>query len=891
MRKRILGLCLIAVAAIGWPLLLSARRQMDQSSDGEDKYVRLMSAQSVKLLEIDGRTYRKADGPARFLHNNTWLICDTALWDVDLQIIYATGNVSIEQENTELTSDKLTYFVERNLAEFRGSLVQLRDKDNNVLRAHNLDYNTKDSIATFQGGGAMRDKDGQLIESLVGDYKSKEHLFTFTHEVNMFTDSVFIKTEQLLYDSKTTVATFPEYVEAWKDDSMISASSGSYNRTSQYFSFIRDVHMMTETREGWSDTLYYDRGLNILDLKGNAQVVDEERSVSSMAGHINYVDSTSLLTMLNDPVVIAQTQEKVDSLRSVPDSVYFRADTIIYWTVPRWKVDSVEVVLASSRLEQIADDPVMNIRVKAAEEAAKRAEEAAKNDPNRPPEPQGNGDEDASEPQDAPQQPELPILPPLAADSLGVASDSLGVAADSLGVATDSLGVASDSLGVASDSLGATAATPAKLPKDTTKIGFVRAVGKVKVLRNSMQVACDSLVYSDVDSLARLYKEPLIWNEKGRHQYQADSVWVVVKNNKMEKANLMSNAFISINEDNVLYDQIRSVEMSAYFDEDSQLRRFDAMGDATALFYIKEKEKLSTANKKESSILSAMFEKGELQSITYFENPKSDVFPIAQMKASDKQLKGFKWQGDLRPKVPLDITSRVLRESQRSYYASRPKASFVRTSKYFPGYIEKVYREIARADSLRKARSMAKPDTLDSSALAAADSLALVDSLLRNVVDSLNSQVFDDQVDVFGETEVSVDRKFLSEIGVKTASDSLAAVDSSGVVAVPTKKELDEKRKAEAAAKRAALKAERDAAREKRWEELDLRDSMKQAARDAKKHDRLEAKKAKQLARLQARKAREDAIREKYKQLYLTKWKNKLLKSTTTGSGAPSSSL
>ena len=99
--------------------------------------------------EINGQSLRKVTGPATFLHNNTYLLCDTALWNVDTKIIDAIGNVKIIQEETELQSEKMVYYIDRDLAEFRGNVVQLRDKDNNILRTRNLDYNTKDSIAVF----------------------------------------------------------------------------------------------------------------------------------------------------------------------------------------------------------------------------------------------------------------------------------------------------------------------------------------------------------------------------------------------------------------------------------------------------------------------------------------------------------------------------------------------------------------------------------------------------------------------------------------------------------------------------------------------------------------------------------------------------------------------
>ena len=153
-------------------LLLWAVPAAVRAQEKKDSLVTLVSAKSAELIERRGQNYRKVIGPARFLHNNTYLLCDTALWNVTKGVIDAIGNVQIIQDRTRLTSNTLQYVVDDNLAKFRGTLVQLEDKDKNVLRTRYLDYNTKDSVAVFQNGASMRDKDGQIIESRYGSYDS-----------------------------------------------------------------------------------------------------------------------------------------------------------------------------------------------------------------------------------------------------------------------------------------------------------------------------------------------------------------------------------------------------------------------------------------------------------------------------------------------------------------------------------------------------------------------------------------------------------------------------------------------------------------------------------------------------------------------------------------------
>ena len=898
MRKSLRNILIVAAVCV-LPLTFYARTAPvpapEPQSGDQDSLVRLISADSLQLLEVNGKSCRRVVGrPARFLHNNTYLLCDTAIWNVDDQLINAMGRVKIIQDRTELRSDKLNYYVDRDLAEFRGSVVILTDKDNNTLKTRFLDYNTKDSVAVFRNGASMRDKDGQIIESMSGSYDSKIKTFTFSEDVNMYTDSVFVKTTWLKYESDLSLATFGYNTHAWKDGDMLSSNAGTYDRSRENFFFNRDVHVMTDTQEGWCDSLYFNRTTMDVTMLGNAQVSDTTRSVHALAGRMDYVDSLSEVTLTRQPAVVAEVDDE-----NGRDSVWVGAEQLRYWTVPKCDLDSMELVLSAERLKSIAVDPVSELRRQAAEAAAKAAEEAAANDPNnaanaakrkaeydKQTEAKGTGRTKVEKPA------RISFSKPSPADTVAVATDTVAVreaadgsdvedvsiveageAADTvaaeaedmpvraaeiggeaedipefteLKMATDSLAVATDSLTVAADSLAA--------PKDTTKIGFMSAMGKVKIYRRTMQVTCDSLRYCDLDSLARLYREPKIWNEEN-HQYISDSVYVVIRNNAMEKANLMSNAFIHVQEDSIHYDQIRSAEMVAYFDKEGQLSRFDALGGALALFYIEENDALATVNKKDAKMLSAVFKDGTIQRIYYFQEVKSDAYPVVQMTKEDQTIKGFAWTPQDRPKSRYDITGLGFRNSQRKRYEAVPQPRFYQTDIYFPGYIADVHRQLQVRDSLKavraRQRELERLQAEENAAREAADSLAKADSLA--IADSLGiagSPAKNDSLaiaDSLATVDVPAD-------SLTNASDSLAA-------AQPDEREM---RRQQKLAEKAEAKRLRDEAREARWAEQDAKDALRQARKDAKKAEALRRKKARALRAAEQEKSREAVLLQKY---------------------------
>ncbi len=894
----LIGKAVSILAGLAASVTLMAQPQQKEQSDS---LVRLLKSQSVQSVDVEGGRYRKVIGPARFLHNDTYLLCDTALWNVETNIIDAWGNVSILQDETVLTSDNLVYLVDQDLAQFRGSVVQLTDKDHNTLRTRHLDYNTKDSVAVFLNGGAMRDKDGQIIESRNGTYDSKISTFTFENDVNMFTDSIFVRTRELIYQSDYNLATFGRGTNAWKEDNMLSSEAGWYDRGRELFLFRDNVHVMSADQEGWCDSLYFDRLSTGVELLGNAQVTDTTRNVFALAGRIVYVDSVSRVTLTRKPAVITQTETEDGGV----DTVYLGAEKLVYFTMRMCDINPSVIADAESRLEALNVDPVGTFRKKAAEEAAKAAEEAAKQDPNyRPKQPP----KASAAPYLGPARPVrdslaagragLDSLRTALADSLAlrqsVASDTVrnippmqgriheNTLPDSMVSRTggdsarfnarpDSLKMLPDSLMYA-DSLALTDSTAiidstALVPPDTTKIGFLEALGNVKIYRKDMQVVCDSLVYSDLDSLARLFNEPIVYQDIVR-QYRADSISIVVDAGALEKASLMSNAFITIQEDTSHYDQIKGTEMMAYFDEKGGLKRFDVLGGASALFFLEENGSLATVNKTDSKMLSAIFSNGEIQRIYYFEQAKNDGYPVVQIREDERKLKGFSWEPDRRPADRNAVTPLSLRPSQRESYSARPRAEFRQTDIYFPGYISDIYRQIEVRDSLRAVRERERAIAeREAAARARLDSLALADSLATAAVADSLARV---------DSLAAASKVLADSLAV---SDSLKVADSLATARPLTPeeiraaekaaaKEAKAKQKAEARAAKEAKKKAKQEALEAKWAEADKRDAEKAAAKAAKKLEKQRKKKRKALADQARQQERDDALLERYRQKY-----------------------
>lgn len=614
--------------AIIWTLLtvLLLPQAASAREEKRDSLVRLISADMARLVEIDGMEYRKIVGEAVFLHNDTYLYCDSAYWNVKGDYIDAIGHVRIEQENTVLTGDSIKYVIPENTARFRGHLVELLDKDSNILRTNHLDYNTKDSIAFFYRGGAMKDSDGNLIESLTGRYQARLGKFDFIGEVEMFSDSLFFTCDTLYYDTGTEVAEFYGRTRGWYGPNCIYSGDGRYERPHEKFYFHRDVHILTEEYELWCDSLYYDRNTEYSRLLGNVQLLDTVDNAIALAGDLRYWNDPRRAELYRDPAVVLITEGEGGGR----DSVFMASDTLIYYTRRMFELDSALVAAAKERYDVAMVDPLASMKKNSGPQSA------------------------------VPQSAAAPEDTTASADTVAVVQDSLALPP----------------------------------PPDTTSVSFVEAYHNVRIYKSDIQLLCDSLLFTSIDSIARIFKEPVIWYEI-RSQITADSMQFLLRNQTLEKGFLFSNAFvISEEEPGKYYHQIKSPEMIGYF-KDNQVSRFDALGGVNALFFVAEDSVVTTMNQKECRLMTGRLKDGQVQRILYAENIKSDAYPVEELTEDKSRLRNFNWMPDLRPATRYDVTQRPVHLSGRKEMTPAPWfPEFRYADRYFEGYMEGVLAEI-----------------------------------------------------------------------------------------------------------------------------------------------------------------------------------------------------
>lgn len=754
-----------------------AQRRRNRNRD-KDSLLTLLNAEYARVFERPGkREYREVKGPATFLHNGAYMFCDSAIWNVSFNQVEAYKNVKLVQNKTVIKSDNVIYYADDNLARFRGEVVEVHDKDKNTLRTKYLDYNTVDSVAKFTFGGAMKTAQGEVIESDRGTYDAKTGICRFEDNVEMFTDSLFIKTNSLDYDTNEQKAYFGKKTQMWKNDVYLRGEYGWYERDSGVVYFDTDVYMSNPDYEAWSDSLYYWQHQRRGKMRRNVQLLDSLHKMYfvSDAGNMSFDSVNNLYaTLFLDPASIyvgENTDHQVDTL-------FCRADTMLFYTQRVCDITEEQRKDSEEARKQVNFDAIGEAEKKAADKKEqerkaaieklpeyiaykKRKEIAEKRMQDSIDAAKAKAEKDslaalavadslaasldtvAVAPDVLPPAPDTLAAPPESLqapiDSLQAPLESLQAPLDSLQAPLDSLQAPRDSLQAPLDSLAADRDT-----RDTTQLRFLKGYRNVKIYRTDIQARADSIYFSQLDTLLRMFEDPVIWNDN-RHQISGEEVVMQMKDNSFDRANIHGNAMIISQEDTVHFDQIKSTEMLGYFNTDNTLRRFDALGGVNAMFYMEEDSVITILNSKQAQFMMVTLKDGVAEKLKYYESVNSDAYPVYNLPMDKQRLKGFKWRFDEQPKSRFDITRHKLRNSKRAAYATNKLPLFRRTNSYYDDYMKDIYHQIeeraeqarleqARRDSIEAVRQeeesrMAADSTLEITSAFDKEGEIIIDSL------------------------------------------------------------------------------------------------------------------------------------------------------------------
>ena len=186
---------------------------------------------------------------------------------------------------------------------------------------------------------------------------------------------------------------------------------------------------------------------------------------------------------------------------------------------------------------------------------------------------------------------------------------------------------------------------------DTTRVMIAHP--RVRFYRSDMQGLCDSMSFTQRDTIMRLYHHPIVWS--GKRQIFGNEIDVHLNDSTVDWAKLPDFGFAAEHIDEEFYNQMTGKEMTAYFDN-GHLTHLDVSGNVQAIYLPMEND--STYNKLGNiagSFLAADFDGNNIKRLSVWPEPTGNLTPIYLAKRNTYYLQQFKWYEALRPKSPEDI--------------------------------------------------------------------------------------------------------------------------------------------------------------------------------------------------------------------------------------------
>lgn len=193
------------------------------------------------------------------------------------------------------------------------------------------------------------------------------------------------------------------------------------------------------------------------------------------------------------------------------------------------------------------------------------------------------------------------------------------------------------------DTLFLTADTLVSIDNKESKTKKLYAYKRVLIYKSDFSGKCDSLSYNVSDSTIYFYQKPVLWNLK--NQSEADSINILLKNNKISVMNMKGKSFVIAIDTLTNYNQIKGRKMVVRFTNDSKIERVNVEGNGESIYYaVDEKNTLTGMNRVQCGKMNMNFAKNKISRISFLAKPDGKFIPPKELREEDKELDGFRWR-------------------------------------------------------------------------------------------------------------------------------------------------------------------------------------------------------------------------------------------------------
>ncbi|KAF0151513.1 MAG: OstA family protein [Ignavibacteria bacterium] len=169
------------------------------------------------------------------------------------------------------------------------------------------------------------------------------------------------------------------------------------------------------------------------------------------------------------------------------------------------------------------------------------------------------------------------------------------------------------------------------------------ATDSVKILKTGFASSNHQTFFFSANNEIRTFKKegdelpPVIWNDET--QLSGDSVYVFIKDNRLTRINLNSNAvIISEHKDKPFrFDQISGKAVKIFF-ENGEINLTDVTGNVLSIYYLYDEDEPNGLVKSSSQSAKIYFENGEVKDVRLYGKPATEFHPENLLEGKEKEF-------------------------------------------------------------------------------------------------------------------------------------------------------------------------------------------------------------------------------------------------------------
>jgi len=182
---------------------------------------------------------------------------------------------------------------------------------------------------------------------------------------------------------------------------------------------------------------------------------------------------------------------------------------------------------------------------------------------------------------------------------------------------------------------------------------YFLAYHHVRIFSDSLQAICDSLFYSGVDSVFRLFHEPIAW--ANHSQITGDTMYLFTNNKQPRRIHVFENALVVNRTTEGFYNQIKGNNINGYF-VDGRMDHMRAKGSAESIYYAQDEDSAYTGvNRASADIIDMYFNSEGLRRVVFRSEVQGKMSPFRQVNHEEMRIRGFKWLDMRRPKTKFEL--------------------------------------------------------------------------------------------------------------------------------------------------------------------------------------------------------------------------------------------